>query len=81
MSWLALVPVFLNALVAIPKIGTQVEAAVAQAVAWYVGRQNTKTLGLIADAAAAAARAQTDDDRYAAAALWQSALSRPRYSA
>lgn len=47
---------------------------------WYIQRQKTETLAQIADAAAMAARAETDEDRYAAAAAWQKALSRPRSS-
>lgn len=45
--------------------------------AWMNGQTN-ETLTNIADAAALAARAKTDEDRYAAAAKWQAALSQPR---
>jgi len=76
----AFVVALLNALVAIPKIVGMVEGIVAQVVAWYVARQTSATLAAIADAAALSARAQTDEDRYQAAAKWHDALSRPRIS-
>lgn len=71
----------LNALVAVPKLVGYVESAVSAVVAWYVGRQQASTLAAIADAAAFAARAKSDEDRYAAAQKWRDALSRPRISA
>lgn len=71
----------LNALVAIPKICGYVESFATTVVTWYVQRQSNQTLSLISDAAALAARAQTDGDRYAAAQAWQNALTRPRVSA
>jgi len=45
---------------------------------WYCQRAQTQTLSAIADAAALAAHATTDEERYAAADAWQKALSRPR---
>ena len=68
----------LNALTAIPQILGYVEAFAAAVTGWYVQRQKAETLSKIADAAALAARAQTDQDRYAAAQAWQVALARPR---
>lgn len=65
----------LNALIAIPKIAGYVESAVQQIVLWYVQRQTAANLAAISDAAALAAKAQTDEDRYAAAKSWQDALS------
>lgn len=75
---IAAVGTILNALIAIPKIAGYVEQVVAAAMAWYVARQKAETLAQIADAAAFAARAQTDEDRYQAAEKWRSALSSPR---
>lgn len=81
MTVAAFIYALLNALVAIPKIGDLVTSAVSGAVMWYVSRQNNETLSEIADAAAMAARATTDDERYKAAEAWQKALQRPRVSA
>lgn len=75
---LALIPKLLEALIAIPKIGDMVSSVVDAIVSWWVARQTSETLDMIADAAALAARAETDADRYAAAAAWQKALSQPR---
>lgn len=71
----------LDALIAIPKIAGFVQTTVTAIVAWYVEKQTAATLSAIADAAAFAARAQSDDDRYKAAELWAKALSRPRTTA
>lgn len=68
----------LNAIAAIPALLGYVQSFAAQVMIWYVQRQNNETLSKIADAAALAARAQTDAERYAAAQAWQSALSRLR---
>lgn len=70
----------LNALIAIPKIASLVMTAVSDIVAWYVQKQTSDTLAAIADAAAFAAKAQTDDDRYQAAQKWRDALSRDRFT-
>lgn len=70
----------LTAIAAIPQIMGYVEAFAAAVTNWYVQRQKSETLSKIADAAALAAHAQTDEDRYAAAKAWQDALSRPRYT-
>jgi hypothetical protein len=70
----------LNALAAIPKILGYVESFAAQIALWYIQSQNDATISAIADAAAFAANAQTDEERYAAAEKWREALSRPRYS-
>lgn len=71
----------LNALVSIPKIAGYVEQAVQAIVMWYVQTSTKETLSAISDVAAVAARAKTDEDRYASALAWKSALSRPRISA
>ena len=76
MTWVLAV---LNALAAIPKIVGYVESFASLVTSWYVSRQTASTLSAIADAAALAARAQTDEERFAAAAAWQKALSRDRY--
>lgn len=68
----------LSALVAINSIAGYVNSFAQAIILWYVARQNTDALSQIADAAALAARAQTDAERYAAAQAWQTALSRPR---
>ena len=71
----------LTALAAIPQILGYVESFTAAVSLWYIQRQNNQTLAEIADAAALAARASTDEERYAAALSWQKALSRARVSA
>lgn len=73
-----MITTILNALIAIPQICGYVESAVQAIIVWYVQRQNNETLAAIADAAALGAKAQTDQDRYAVAQAWQTALSRPR---
>jgi hypothetical protein len=71
----------LSALAAIPQILGYVEAFAAQVTLWMVQRQTNETLSLIADAAAQAARATTDAERYASAQAWQAALTRSRTTA
>ena len=68
----------LTGLAAIPTIIGFVESFAAAVSLWYVQRQTTKTLSMIADAAALAGRASTDGERYAAAQAWKIALSQPR---
>ena len=70
----------LNVLAAIPKVGELIMQACGNIALWYVQQQNNATLSQIADAAAFAARAKTDEDRFKAAELWQTALSRSRES-
>lgn len=70
----------LSALAAIPKILGYVESFASAVTLWYVQRQNNKSLAAISDAAALAAKAKTDADRYAAAQAWQTALQNPRVS-
>jgi hypothetical protein len=70
----------LSALAAIPAIFGYVQSFVAQVMVWYIQNANNQTLSAIADAAALASRAKTDEERYAAAEAWQKALSRPRVS-
>lgn len=55
-----------------------VEHFTSAVVLWYVERAKNETLSAISDAAALAARAQTDEDRYAVSSAWRSALSRTR---
>ena len=75
---MTLILAILNALVAIPKIAGYIESLAAAITQWYVARQTAQTLSMISDAAALAAKAQTTEDRYAAAQAWQAALSRGR---
>lgn len=51
-----------------------------QLIAAYVTSCQQKTLSMIVDAAAMAARANTQEERYAAADAWRAALSRNRVS-
>lgn len=44
----------------------------------YISALDAKTQGMIADAAAIGANAQTDEDRFNASKAWQDALIRPR---
>ncbi len=69
---------FLNAIIAVPKIGALVMDFIGALTSWYVQKQTRETQGLIADAAALGARAQTQEDRYVCAEAWQKALSRSR---
>lgn len=71
----------LSALAAIPSILGYVESFCSQVITWYIQRQTNETLSQIADAASLGAHAKTDEDRYAAAAAWQKALSNSRISA
>jgi hypothetical protein len=70
----------LNALAAIPSILGYVEAFAQTVTLWYCQRARSQTLSAISDAAALAAKASTDEERYAAAQAWRDALSRPRVS-
>ena len=67
-----------NALAAIPALINAVESFASAVTLWYCQRATNATLQAIANAAALAAHAQTDADRYAAAQAWQTALSKPR---
>lgn len=71
----------LSALAAIPQILGYIESFAGAVTLWYVQRQTAANLAAIADAAALAAKAQTDADRYAAAAAWRTALSSVKVSA
>lgn len=76
-----MVTAILNALVALPQIAGYVESFAATIVSWWLQRQTNQTLSMVADAAALAAHAETDEARYAAAQNWQTVLSRPRVTA
>lgn len=76
---MALVISILNALAAIPSILGYVEKFATAVTEWWVNRQTSETLSQIADAAALASRAQSDEDRYKAAEAWRVALSRDRF--
>ena len=75
MAWVLAV---LNALAAIPSIVGYVEKFCAAVVGWWIERQKKDALAAIADAAAAGARASTQEERLHAAELWRTALSKPR---
>jgi hypothetical protein len=75
---MATVVAILNALAAIPAILGYVETFASAVTLWYVQRASAQTQAAISDAAALAARATTDAERYAAAQNWQTVLSRPR---
>jgi hypothetical protein len=68
----------LNALIAIPKIAGIVEQLCSAVSAWWISRQNEETYAKIIDAAALAARAKTQEERFIAADTWRAVLSRPR---
>lgn len=71
---------FFTALANIKSIAGYVDTFAKQVAIWYLQKQENKTLSMIADAAAFASRARSDEERYAAAQKWQEALSRPRVS-
>ena len=77
---IAFVEGLFNALAAIPTLVSWIESFAGAVTLWLVQRQNNETLQAIANAAALSAHAQTDADRYAAAAAWSAALSQPRVS-
>ena len=68
----------IKALAAIPAIIGSIKEFAAGVSYWYAEIQTKETLAEIADAAALSARAETQDDRYAALARWKSALSNTR---
>lgn len=70
----------LSALAAIPKILGYVETFARAVTMWYVARAEAETHSMIANAAAKAARAKTQEERLKAAEAWRKALSRPRIS-
>lgn len=69
----------LKALIALPKIGNQIEKVIKEIVSWYIANQEQQTYKLLIDAAALSGRAKTHEDRLKALEVWRSALSRPRY--
>jgi hypothetical protein len=78
---MALVIAILDAIAAIPAIAGYLNTLIQGIIGWYIAKQHSDTLAAIADAAALAARAVTDDERYKAAQAWKDALSRGRTSA
>ncbi len=70
---------FAQALIAIPKIGQQIEDGIRVLVSWYIANQNAETGAKLMDALAFGLKAQTKEDRLEAAKRWQDALSRPRF--
>lgn len=69
-----------SAIVALIQAIPIVEGWFQQLIAAWMAKQARDTLSAIADAAALAAHATTDDERYQASAAWQKALQRPRQS-
>lgn len=70
----------LNGLAAIPKIADYLNQAIQTIVTWWIQRQQKETLAAISDAAAFAARAENEEQRFEALAKWQAALMRGRIS-
>ena len=68
----------LDGLVKVPPWAGAVEAVLNLVVGWYLARQTRETLKGLADAAALAARAQTQAERHAALDAWAAAMARPR---
>lgn len=68
----------LNAIAAIPALLGYVEKFAAQCALWWIQRQKAESLAAVSDAAALAARATTDEERYKATDAWHHALGLPR---
>lgn len=75
---IAFVTALFTALSSIAAIAKYVEEFASAVSIWYINRQQTETLAKIADAAALASRAKTQEERFEAAKQWQKVLSRPR---
>jgi hypothetical protein len=69
----------LNAVAAVPALAKYADEFAAGVFLWYVKRQNKESSIKIADAAAFAARSETQEDRLKASAMWETAIKRPRY--
>lgn len=78
MQYFALISSFLEAMAAIPKIGSMVEGWVAAAALWLVQRQKEANRAAIIDALHKGMKAQTQEERFEAAKNWQETLSRGR---
>lgn len=78
--WLTTTWKLLDALMSIPGLLSAVSAAAEAVTLWYIQKQQAENLAKIADAAAFAAQAQTDEERYIAAEKWRCAFSQPRIS-
>lgn len=68
-----------SGLAAIPKIGDMIKEFASALSLWYIQQANESTNKAIADAAAFAARAKTQEERHAALDKWKDALSRTRF--
>lgn len=66
----------LEAMIALPKIGEQIRELIGAVSAWFMSIQDEANAKKIADAAAFALRAKTEEERYAASQKWRDALSR-----
>lgn len=70
----------IEGLIALPKIGIMISSVIAEIVGWWIQRQKKETLALIVDAAAKTAHAETAEERFRAAEMWQSVIQRTRQS-
>jgi phosphosulfolactate phosphohydrolase-like enzyme len=77
---IAIVTGIFTALANIKAIAGYVEQFASAVSVWWINRQHTETLSQIADAAAMASRAKSQEERIAAAEKWRQVLSRPRIS-
>lgn len=75
---IAFILTLFDALAAIPKILGFLESFAGAISYWLIQRSTHETLSQISDAAALAARANSTEERLAAAQKWHDALSRPR---
>jgi hypothetical protein len=73
-----IVILILEALIALPKIGEQVEKALISLTAWYEAKTKAEASQAIGNAELAAKAAKTQADRLAAAQKWQEALAKKR---
>jgi len=66
-----------EALIALPKIGEQINALLSKLLAWYISRLNNQNKEAITDALHFNLKAESKEDRIKAAKMWQDALSNP----
>lgn len=63
----------------IPKIGEIFLKLFSQIASWYCSIQTNENLKAISDAAAFAARAKTEEERFESSKRWRDALSHDRF--
>jgi hypothetical protein len=78
MSTPSLFVLILQALIALPKIGSLIEGWIARFKAWKHDQDLAEVQKKIAEAKAATIAAQTPEERLNAAQKWQEALKKPR---